>query len=360
MWTNTRSFYGVFMRVIVLSTLLLSSVLLLASCSGSTSASDAPPAGRGGGGRGGRGGDGGAVPVSIAKVTEKTVPIEVSTIGTAEAFTTVDIRSQFAGQLMTVDFTEGDDVKVGQLLFTIDPRPFEVAVRQAEAQRDRDQANAANAEVIRVRNENRVKDGLIPRADYATSSSAAAALKAAVAADNATVENAKLQLQYTKIVSPVDGRTGALLVHAGSLVRSADTTPLVVINQIAPIRVTFSVPGQFLGDIRRGQTRAPLPVVAKSNAEAGDVSTGTLTFIDNAVDPSTATIKLKATFPNTNHRLWPGGMTQTTLRLGVDARAIVVPSAAVQNGQQGQYVFIVGRDQTVTMRSVKVARTNGD
>jgi multidrug efflux system membrane fusion protein len=293
-------------------------------------------------------------------VTEKSVPIEVTTIGSAEAFSTVDIRSQLTGQLLTVEFAEGDDVKAGQLLFTIDPRAFEVAVKQAEATRDRDAAQAANAEAIRQRNENLAKDGLIPRADYETSANSAAALKAAVAADTAALENARLQLQYTKILAPVAGRTGALLVHSGSLVRSADVTPLVVINQIAPIRVGFAVPGQFLTDIRRNHARAPLAVTARSNGDAGDVSTGTLTFIDNAVDQATATIKLKATFPNTNHRLWPGDLAQTTLRLGVDSRAIVVPSVAVQNGQQGQYVFILGRDQTVTMRSVKVSRTNGD
>jgi multidrug efflux system membrane fusion protein len=259
-----------------------------------------------------------------------------------------------------VDFAEGDEVRQGQELFTIDQRPFQAALQQAQATRDRDAANAANAEAVRARNASLVKDGILAQADYDTSAASAQALKSLVAADDAAIENAKLQLQYTKIVAPVSGRTGALVVHPGSLVRSSDAAPLVIINQISPIRVTFAVPGQYLADIRRGQTRAPLAVSARPNSDAGAPSTGTLTFIDNTVDTSTATIKLKATFPNTDRRLWPGDLTQTTLRLGVDAHAIVVPAAAVQNGQQGQYVYLAGEDRTVTLRPVKVARINGD
>jgi len=341
----------------MLSLLLLTGVLLGASCSDPTSAADTPPRGGGRGARGGEGGDG--VPVSVATVTERAVPVEITTVGTAEAFSTVDVRSQVTGTLTDVGFVEGDEVTAGQLLFTIDQRPFEVAVRQVEATRDRNAAQAANAENVRVQNENLIKGGLISRAEYDASAAAAAALKAAVAADTAAIENARLQLQYTKITAPISGRTGALLVHRGSLVRSGDATALVVINQIAPIRVGFAVPGQYLAEIQRGQARAPLAVSARAS-DGGDAQAGTLSFIDNAVDPATATIKLKATLPNTNRRLWPGNVTQTTLRLGVDQRAVVVPAIAVQNGQQGQYVYVVGEDQTVTMRPVRVARTHGD
>jgi len=349
---------------ISLSALLLVSVLLLPSCSdGNKSPSDAA-AGRGAGaGRsgGGRGADaGGAVPVSTAKAVVRSVPIEVTTVGTAEAFSSLEVRPQVTGQLTTVDFAEGDEVRQGQLLFTIDPRPFQAALKQAEAARDRDAAQAANAEAIRLRNATLLKDGVMSQADYDASATTAAALKAVVAADNAVVDNAGLQLQYTRIVAPVAGRTGALLVHPGSLVRSGDAQPLVVINQIVPIRVTFAVPGQYLGDIRRGQARAPLPVTARVNNDPGPPSTGTLSFIDNTVDPATATIRLKATLPNSDRRLWPGDLAQTTLRLGVDPRAIVVPAPAVQNGQQGQYVYVVGEDMTVAMRPVTVSRTNGD
>jgi multidrug efflux system membrane fusion protein len=346
-------------RGILLSALLLVSVLLGASCGDPTSAGDPAPAGRGGG-RGTGGGAGGeGVPVSIASVSEKAVPIEITTVGTAEPFSTVEVRSQVAGTLTEVAFKEGDDVQAGQLLFTIDPRPFEVAVRQAEATRDRNAAQAANAETVRVQNENLLKNGLISRAEYDASATAATAFKSAVAADNAAVDNARLQLQYTQIMAPLSGRTGALLVHQGSLVRSGDTTALVVINQIAPIRVAFAVPGQYLVEIQRGQARGPLGVIARAN-DGDDAQAGVVSFIDNAVDPATATIRLKAILPNANRRLWPGNLTQTTLRLGVDRRAIVVPSAAVQNGQQGQYVYVVGEDQTVTMRPVKIARTHAD
>jgi membrane fusion protein, multidrug efflux system len=270
------------------------------------------------------------------------------------------VRPQISGQLTSVDFAEGDEVRQGQLLFTIDPRPFEATLKQAEAARDRDAAQAANAEAVRTRNASLLKDGILAQSEYDASVTTATALKAVVASDNAVVDNARLQLQYTKIVAPVAGRTGALIVHPGSLVRSGDAQPLVVINQIVPIRVTFAVPGQFLAAIRRSQVRGPLPVTARVSSDTGAPSTGVLSFIDNTVDPATATIKLKATLPNTDHRLWPGDLTQTTLRLGVDQRAIVVPVQAVQNGQQGQYVYVVGEDQTVALRPVKVARTNGD
>jgi multidrug efflux system membrane fusion protein len=355
-----RFHHRVFLPSILLCFLLLPSLLLLPSCSGTTTAADSPPAGRGGG-RGGRGGDAArVVPVSTARATEKAVPLEVTTVGTAEAYSTVDVRSQVTGLLTTVEFAEGDDVTQGQLLFTIDARPFEVAVRQAEATRDRDTAQANNAEAIRVRNASLLKGGLMSQADYDLSSTSSAALKAAVAADAAAVDNARLQLQYTKITAPVSGRTGALLVHQGSLVRNADTSPLVVINQLAPIRMTFAVPGQFLTQIREGQARAPLAVTARTSGEQGRASTGTVSFIDNAADPSTGTIRLKATFPNVDHRLWPGDLVQATLQLAIDPHAVVVPSAAVQNGQQGQFVFVVAEDRTVALRPVKVSRTNGD
>jgi multidrug efflux system membrane fusion protein len=346
---------------ILLSALALVSVLLLPSCSGNGAASsDAPAAGRGGGGRGGRGADaGGGVPVSTARAVERAVPIEVTTVGTVEAYSSLEVRPQITGQLTSVDFAEGDEVRQGQPLFTIDPRPFEATLKQAEAARDRDAAQAANADAVRIRNASLLKDGILAQSEYDASVTTATALKAVVASDNAVVDNARLQLQYTKIVAPVAGRTGALIVHPGSLVRSGDAQPLVVINQIVPIRVTFAVPGQFLVAIRRGQERGPLPVTARVSSDTGAPSTGVLSFIDNTVDQGTATIKLKATLPNKDHRLWPGDLTQTTLRLGVDQRAIVVPVEAVQNGQQGQYVYVVGEDQTVSMRPVRVARTNG-
>jgi multidrug efflux system membrane fusion protein len=337
--------------------LIVVCLLAVASCS-----KPAPSDGGAGAsaGAGGRGRGDAAVSVSTARAAEKSMPVEVTTVGTAEPYSTVEIRSQVTGQLLSVHFAEGADVEKDQLLFTIDPRPFEVALRQAEATREKDTATAANAEALRARNENLLKNRLISQQDYDTSVANVAALKGTLSADSAAVDNAKLQLQYTKITAPVSGRTGSLLVYQGSLVRNADTTAMVVIKQLAPIRVAFAVPGQYLGDIRAGQARRPLAVVAKTAGDNPTTSNGEVSFIDNSVDPMTGTIRLKGTFANTDHRLWPGDLLQVTLELSVDPHAIVVPASAVQNGQQGQYVFLVGKDSTVSMQPVTVSRTSGN
>jgi multidrug efflux system membrane fusion protein len=330
-------------------------ILQLGSCTrgGGTVAEAQAPGGRGGGR-----GDAGAVPVTTAQVVQKAVPVELTTIGTGEAFTTVEVRAQVTGQLTSVEFTDGEDVEKGQLLFTIDSRPFEVAVQQAEAALQKDTAVAKNSEAVRARYEDLFKRGLLSQSDYDASATTAASSAATVQADKVAIDSAKLQLQYTRIVAPVSGRTGALLVHQGSLVRGTDLTPLVIINQIVPIRVVFAVPGQYLTDIRTGQGRAPLPTEARPPG-ATAVATGALSFIDNVIDTTTGTIKLKATFANANHQIWPGALVEVRLRLAVDPHAIVVPTSAVQNGQQGQFVFIVNSDRTVAIRPVTVARTSG-
>jgi len=333
----------------------LSLILQLGSCSRGTGVAEAQSQGAG---RGGGRGDA-AVPVTTARAIEKPVPVEVTTIGTGEALSTVDVRAQVAGPLLSVQFTEGQDVQQGQLLFTIDPRPFEVAVQQAEAAVAKDEAQAKGTENTRARNEDLFKRELLSRSDYDASVTAATGAAAMVLADKAALESAKLQLQYTKILAPVSGRTGALLVHQGSLVRSTDTSPLVVINQIAPIRVAFAVPGQYLATIRAEQAKAPLVTDARMPGSS-TASKGSVSFIDNTIDATTGTIKLKATFPNTNHELWPGALVEVKMRLSVDPHAIVVPAGAVQNGQQGQFVFVVAADRTVSMRPVTIARTNGD
>lgn len=335
----------------------VSLILQLGSCSRGNGVAEAQAQG---GGRGGGRGEAAAVPVTTAHVVEKPVPVDVTTIGTGEALSTVEVRAQVSGPLTSVQFTEGQDVQQGQLLFTIDPRPFEVAVQQAEAAMAKDDAQAKNTEITRARNEDLFKRELLSRSDYDASVTAATGAAATVLADKAAIESAKLQLQYTKIVAPVSGRTGALLVHQGSLVRSTDTTPLVIINQISPIRVAFAVPGQYLATIRAGQAKAPLLAEARMPDSTAAPSTGSVSFIDNTIDTTTGTIKLKATFPNANHELWPGALVETRLRLSVDPHAITVPAGAVQNGQQGQYVFVVGSDRTVSMRPVTVARTSGD
>lgn len=287
------------------------------------------------------------------------MPVSVNTIGTAEALSTVELRAQITGQLSEVGFAEGDEVRAGQLLFALDARPFEAAVQQAQAILAKDNAQAVNAQAQRVRSEDLMERGIIARNDYETAVATASALQATVEADKAAIETARLNLAYTRIVAPVSGRTGALMVHPGDLIRANDTTPMVVINQIAPIAVTFAVPGDLLDEVRRHQAAAPLTVSATPKG-AQTAAEGKVSFIDNQVDRQTGTIKVKGTFANADRRLWPGLFADVALRLKTDPRAVVAPAAAVQTGQQGQYVYVVKDDQTVELRPVTVARTNGD
>lgn len=344
--------------------------------------------GRSGGGR--RGGGGGPVPVVTAKVQTKSVPVTIPAVGTAEALASVQIRAQVTGQLSTVHFAEGQNVKKGQLLFTIDQRPFQAAVQQAEAVLARDTATAKNAEQQHTRYEDLYKRGLIPRDQYETQTASSESLQATLQADRAAVENARLNLNYTSIVAPMSGRTGALGVHTGDLIRANDTTPLVIINQVSPIYVTFSVPGRYLGQIRQYQAQKPLMVQARGQApippgaqapapvtpqpgiqvapgqgatmpaQPGLVEDGRVSFIDNTVDATTGTIKLKATFQNADQGLWPGLFVQVMLNLTEEAGSIVVPATAVQPSASGQYVYVVRADRTAEVRPVTVARQFGE
>ena len=367
------------------------------SCSGQKGADSAAPAvaaqgAAGGTGGGGRRGGGGPVPVVTAKVQTKSVPVTIPAVGTVEPLQTVQIRAQTTGQLSAMHFAEGQDVRKGQPLFTLDARPFQAAVSQAEAVLARDTATANNAERQKVTYEDLYKRGLIPRDQYETQRASNDSLQATLAADRAAVENAKLNLAYTRITAPISGRTGASAVHVGDLVRANDATPLVVINQLSPIYVTFAVPGRYLGEIRRYQARkalvvtahgqapiapgaqAPPPVVptptlgqdiapgqgATMPAKPGLVEDGRVTFIDNTVDATTGTIQLKGTFQNASQGLWPGLFVQVTLNLTDEAAAIVVPATAVQPSASGQYVYVVKADRTVEVRPVTVVRQFGE
>ncbi|MEN3338851.1 MAG: rane fusion protein multidrug efflux system [Acidobacteriota bacterium] len=369
-------------------------IVLVTACSSQKAAEPgtggASPAGAGGGGgRGGRGG-GGPVPVVTGRVQKKAIPVTIPAVGTAEALQTVQVRAQVTGQLSGIHFAEGQEVRKGQLLFTIDPRPFQAALQQAQAVLARDTATAKNSQSQQARYEDLYKRGLIPRDQYETQAATASAQQSTLAADQAAVETAQLNLQYTSISAPISGRAGALTVHQGDLVRQNDTTPLLVINQMAPIYVGFSVPGRFLGDIRRYQAQrslkvqarlqgsptgptqiavgtpdarpgdAPRPAALPSGPSAPPPEQGVVSFIDNAVDPTTGTIKLKATFPNTSHSLWPGLFVQVTLLLTTDANALVVPATAVQESQQGTYVYVIKPDRTAEMRNVQVDRQQGE
>ncbi len=320
-----------------------------------------------------------AVPVTVGDVVEKTVPIQLTAVGNAQAYTSVGIKSQISGQIMQAHFKEGQDVRKSDLLFTIDPRPFEAALRQAEAallQRqaevqqalanlERDAAQLENARAQERRYRELLDRELIAREQYEQLRTNFAAMEATVQADRAAVENAKasaraaqalvdnagLQLAYTAIRAPIDGRTGNLLVQVGNVVKGNDDNPMVVINQVHPIYVSFSVPERYLADIKKYRAEGQLRVEARPPQQAQTLATGELTFVNNAVDQATATIQLKATFANTDNALWPGQFVDVVLTLA-RRTAVVVPSQAIQPGQQGPFVFVVKPDQTAESRRV--------
>ena len=341
----------------------------------------ASPAGAGRGGRG----SGEVVPVEVAPVTQQDVPIQIKSIGNVEAMTTVAVRSQVEGTLLSVPFTPGQEVKKGQVLFTIDPRPFQAQLSQAEANLlkamasvkqgqdivEKDMAMLNNDRVIAKRDATLVEAGVIPReqydndeaklkADEATvraDQSAVANLQAAQKAEQANVENARVQLSYTTIRSPIDGKTGNLVVTTGNLVRANDTTPMVTITTSSPIYVTFSVPERDLVRIRQASGKEGLTVDGQIPGDESDPAKGKLSLVDNTVDPTTGTVRLKATFTNGDRRLYPGQFVNVILTLGTDMQATVVPSQAVQIGQDKSFVYVARTDGTVEMRTIKTGTT---
>jgi len=280
-------------------------------------------------------------------------------IGTVEAYSTVTVRAQITGELTAVKFQQGDDVEAGQELFTLDRRPLEAALLQAEANLQRDTAQAGNATAILERYEQLVQRGILAREQRDTARATVAALEGTLAADRAAIENAKVQLQYSNIRAPIPGRTGALMVTAGNLVRANDQTPLVTINQVAPIFVSFAFPEASLSALRRYMDRGSLRVEARPTGSDGPPAVGHITFVDNTVDQTTGTIKVKGTFANESRGLWPGQFVNVVVRLATESASIVVPSVAVQTGPDGTYVYVVTPDQTVELRPVTVARVAG-
>ena len=340
-----------------LALLALAASLAAAGCSGGEAVSaTTPPSGRGGGG-----GQNAPVPVTVATALQKSMPITIQGIGTVIAASTVTVRAQITGEMMSVNFKEGEDVEKDQVLVTLDKRPYEAALQQAQATLEKDIAQAANARSQSVRYEDLLQRGIATREQVDTMRSQATALEATVAADRANVENANVQLTYATIKAPMAGRTGLLQVHPGNLVRAQDTQAIVTINKITPVYVSFSVPEAQLPALKRFiAAQGTLPATAIAPTESGTPSSGRMNFIDNAVDPTTGTIKVKGTFPNDDRRLWPGQFVNVTVMLTADPKAVVVPSVAVQTGQQGTFVFVVKPDQTVEFRPVTVARLAGD
>ena len=324
------------------------------------------------------------IPVTTATATMQSVPVELHVVGSVEPSQHVEVKSQIAGELMSVHFTEGQEVKQGDLLFEIDPRPYREALRQAEAAVDKDQAQLNQAEATLQKDqvqakfaasdagryEELAKEGVVSkqqrdqsvtnsdvlkesiRADRATAESA----RASLAADKAAVDAARLNLTYCEIRSPISGRTGNLLVHAGNLVKVNDVA-LVVINHLAPVFVSFNVPEEHLEAIRRFSAERKLPIQVTSRDDPNAKAVGYLSVVDNTVDNTTGTIHLKGTFENQNRMLWPGQFVNVTLVLNTSQNATVIPAEAVQAGQQGQYVYVVKADETVEPRIVSVGRT---
>lgn len=298
-----------------------------------------------------------AVPVAVGEVIQKTVPVQIKAIGNVEAYSTVGVKSQIGGELMRIHFKEGQDVNKGDLLFTIDPRPYEAALKQAEANLARDIAQMENAKQEEHRYAELVKKGYVAQSQYDQIRTNSAALESTVNADKALVENARLQLKYCYIYSPITGRTGGFLSDQGNIIKANADNPIVVINQIQPIYADFSVPEQYLAEIKKHMAIGKVKVEAVIGKDEERPVEGTLTFVDNTVDSTTGTIKLKATFANSGKRLWPGQFVNVVMTLTLQPNAIIVPTPAVQTGQSGQYVFVIKKDFTVESRPVVVGRT---
>ncbi len=297
------------------------------------------------------------VPVTAAHVVQKTVPLEVKTIGNVEAYAAVSVKARVGGELKQVHFKEGQEVKTGDLLLTIDPRPYEAALKEYQAKLARDQALSKKARDDARRYAQLIKSDLISREQHDQVMANAQALGATVQADEAAVEHARLQVGYCFIHSPISGRTGSLLIHQGNLIKAEDEdNPIVIIHQIQPIYVSFAVPEKYFPEIKAAMAKETLPVKAAVTGDESHPVQGSLTFVDNRVDPATGTIRLKATFENADKRLWPGQFVEVSLGLGSQPDALVVPAQAVQTGQGEQFVFVVKTDQTVEYRAVGVER----
>jgi len=302
-----------------------------------------------------------AVPVTVAPVTQQLVPFRIQGIGNVEAFSTVALKARADGQIIEVGFKEGEEVRKGQVLFKIDPRPFEAAMRQAEANALRDAAASEQARSQERRYQDLLDKNFVSKEAYAQIRTNATTAEAIAKASRAALDSAKLNLEYCTIISPIEGYAGKIQIQLGNLVKANDVNPLVVINQVHPIYVNFAVPEQRLAEVREYMAVNSLSVQALTpGSDRAAAPTGVLIFVDNAVDPSTGTIKLRARFANKENTLWPGQFVGVSVRLFEQPDAIVIPSAAVQTGPEGQYVYVVGKDMVADVRKIEVQRTEDD
>ncbi len=297
-----------------------------------------------------------AVPVKVVQAVQKTVPVQLRAIGTVEPFSSVALKAQVNGQISRIHPAEGSEVREGDLLVTIDPEPFQAMLRQAEAALAKSQAQARFAADQVKRYAGLLKEGIVTHDQYDQLQANAESLAAAVAADRAAVANAKIQLGYCTIRSPISGRTGTVSLHAGNLVKANEQTILMV-NQLSPAYVTFNLPEKRLAELRRAMASRQLKVEALLPQDGGVAEIGTLSFLDNTVNPATGTIKLKGLFENRSRRLWPGQFVDLVLTLASRQNVVVVPGPAVQNGQQGEYVYVVTNGQQAELRQVVTAPT---
>jgi len=301
-----------------------------------------------------------AIPVTVARVQQQTIPVRLQAIGNVEPYSTVALKARVGGQIQEVNFREGQPVKKGEVLFRIDPRPFEAALRQAEANALRDRAARDHALAQATRYQELIDKNFVSKDAYAQIRTNAATAEATAKASQAALENARLALEYCTIRSPLEGYVGRVLLQAGNQVRADDSAALVVINQVRPIYVNFGIPEQFLPEVRKYMAAGPLAAEVQPADAQQAAPRGTLIFVDNAVDPTTGTIRLRAQFENADAALWPGQFANVSLTLYEQADALVIPATAVQTGPEGQYVYVVDEEMTADVRRVTVLRTEGD
>ncbi len=301
-----------------------------------------------------------AVPVTVEEVVQKLVPFRIQAIGNVEAYSTVAVKARADGQIIQVGFKEGEEVRKGQLLFKIDPRPVEAALRQAEANALRDTAAAEQARSQEKRYQDLLEKNFISKEAYAQIRTNATTAEATARASQAALDNARLNVEYCTITAPIEGYSGKIQIQLGNLVKANDVNPLVIVNQVHPIYVNFAVPEQRLAEVREHMASGPLVVDALAPGSDQPAETGALIFVDNAVDPSTGTIRLRARFANKENSLWPGQFVGVSVRLFEQPDAIVIPSTAVQTGPEGQYVYVVSQDMVADVRKIEVERTDGD
>jgi multidrug efflux system membrane fusion protein len=301
-----------------------------------------------------------AIPVSVSPAVQQNVPVRLQAIGNVEALSTVSVKARVDGQIVALNFKEGQEVRKGDVLFRIDARPYEATLKQAEANALRDAAARNQARSQERRYKELLDKNFISKEAYAQIATNAETAEATARASEAALENARLNVEYCTITSPLEGYVGKVLLQVGNLVKANDVTPLVVINQVRPIYVNFAVPEQSLASLRGYMTAGPLAVEVASSGEAGVLAEGRLIFVDNAVDPSTGTIRLRAQFDNKDTALWPGQFVTVRVRLYEQKDAILIPARSVQTGPEGQYVYVVKADRTAELRKVTVERSEGE